>query len=576
MANNSDFTFKISLSVLNDLGRKLYRSFLTVLGEAVSNSWDADADNVWIYINKDKNSFIIKDDGDGMTATDFQDKFLNIGYHKRKDGQTKSPKGRPYIGRKGIGKLALLSCSDRVSVISKVKGGEYVGGFIDNSGLDDAITSDLELEDYILGKADMKGFEPYVKDHQKGTIIYFDNLKEGIRNSLEQIRKIIALYFRFSLIDESFKIYVDGAKVTLDDLGELIEDTEFLWKINDLEDPYTDKKLKYDKKNKAEQTNLLEPMKKLHLDLKVKGFIASVRKPRDLNITSTGERVGVDLLVNGRLRERNIIEHIPTARVTENYLYGQISFDGLDDEKDRFSTSREGIVADDEKYQSLLKPLRDLLLGTVFVDWDEWRRKHHKDGDPDSQAIPKRERKAEELYNVVSKEYELEKDPEHPERKKKVDGWVEDLANDARYNFSSYAECFISENLVRKHIKENKIPFSPEAKTEIKEMKKKEKTNKNRGNVSIDVRKAPSDSSYLSMDGLANLVDKSKDPHHIAGLSRDADAYKPIRDAVMHTALLTDEAKDRLSSVSENIKGRIKTLLSDNSKSKVKHKKSKT
>ena len=40
------YNFNISLSILNHLGRNLYRSFMTVLGEAISNSWDADANNV--------------------------------------------------------------------------------------------------------------------------------------------------------------------------------------------------------------------------------------------------------------------------------------------------------------------------------------------------------------------------------------------------------------------------------------------------------------------------------------------------------------------------------------------------
>ncbi len=46
----------------------------------------------------------------------------------------------------------------------------------------------------------------------------------------------------------------------------------------------------------------------------VAGFIASVEKPRDLKIMTTDERVGIDLFVNGRLRERDILKHIPTAR----------------------------------------------------------------------------------------------------------------------------------------------------------------------------------------------------------------------------------------------------------------------
>src|SRR5271163_4231720 len=117
MKDKQPFTFEISLSVLNHLGRSLYRSFATVLGEAISNSWDADAKNVHIVLNREKNSFLIQDDGIGMTANDFQAKFLKIGYSKRRDGSKSSPSGRPFIGRKGIGKLALLSCADRITII---------------------------------------------------------------------------------------------------------------------------------------------------------------------------------------------------------------------------------------------------------------------------------------------------------------------------------------------------------------------------------------------------------------------------------------------------------------------------
>lgn len=69
---NTAYTFNISLSILNHLGRNLYRSFITVLGEAISNSWDADAKNVHIVIDKAKNTLIIKDDGRGMNSDDFQ------------------------------------------------------------------------------------------------------------------------------------------------------------------------------------------------------------------------------------------------------------------------------------------------------------------------------------------------------------------------------------------------------------------------------------------------------------------------------------------------------------------------
>lgn len=546
---------------MDHLGRNLYRSFSTVLGEAISNSWDADAENVWIQVDRERGSFFIKDDGVGMSADDFQNKFLKIGYSKRKEGKTKSLEGRPYIGRKGIGKLALLSCAKKIAVISKVSGNEYIGGVIDNSALDEAITNDLVPEDYPLEKVDMSIFSKLTKGHEKGTIIYFEGMKEGIRNSLEYLRKLIALYFRFSLVDDSFKIFVDGKRITLGDLKDLAEDTEYLWNINDLHDPYVKKSLTYKKTNPRRDTNLLEPSKSIKMTRDINGFIASVRMPRNLKIMGTEEKVGVDLFVNGRLREKDILRHIPTARIVESYLYGQIHFNSLDDEVDRFSTSREGVVPDDEKFAGLLEDLRKVLNDTVFRDWDNWRRKHHNTGDSDNPTITQKERKAEELFNEVSKDYEIS-DTKHPRKKEKVDEWVNGLTEDARYNFPSYAECFISENLVRRHIEEKKIKLSREAKSEVTKMKKKEKTNKERGNVSIPIRKTPVNASYLAMDDLANLVDK-RDPIKEACLARDANEYKPIRDAIAHTALLTDEAKTRLTTVSDNIKERIKTLLAN-------------
>ena len=550
MSNKQTFTFEISLSVLNHLGRNLYRSFITVLGEAISNSWDADAKNVWLYVDRDTNSFVIKDNGKGMTSADFQGKFLKIGYSKRKDGTTQSEGGRPFIGRKGIGKLALLSCAKTIAVISKQVGSAYVGGVIDNSGLDEAIRDDLTADKYPLGAWNDSAFAPYITDHDHGTIIRFDDITDGIRNRVDYLKRALALYFRFSLIDKSFDLFMNDEKITLAHLKELADKTEFAWRINDLSDPYVEQGL----------TKLKEAAKQLNVKYDISGFVASVEKPRDLKILTTDDKVGVDLFVNGRLRERDILKHIPTARVAENYLYGQIHCDGLDDALDRFSTAREGIVSEDPKFKELLDVLRTKVVGIILEDWDVWRRKHRRDGDPDNESITKKERKSQELYNAVSEEYELPEETAE-ETKSAVDKWVQTLAGDATFNFGSYAECFISENLVRKYIDEKGVALSPEAVKEVEMRKKNEEQFKGRGGISIDIRRTEVDLSYLSMDYLANLVDK-RDAIKEACLSRDANEYKPIRDALMHTALLTDEAKRKLSSVYDNIKGRVRRLLS--------------
>jgi hypothetical protein len=194
----------------------------------------------------------------------------------------------------------------------------------------------------------------------------------------------------------------------------------------------------------------------------------------------------------------------------------------------------------------------------VVEDWDKWRIKHREEGDPDNERLSKKERASLGLFGAVSKEYDLSKSSAN---KGKVAGWVDGLSEDAAFNFESYADCFVSENVVRRYIKDKKMPLSPEAQAEAERWKKTEIDNKGKGNISITIRRGSTDSSYLSMDFLANLVDKPTDPLKEAALARDAKEYKPIRDAVAHTALLTDAAKSKLSSVRENIKQRVKTIV---------------
>ncbi|MCD4726616.1 MAG: ATP-binding protein [Pirellulales bacterium] len=548
------FTFNISLSVLNHLGRNLYRSFITVLGEAISNSWDAEADNVWIYLNREENYLVIKDDGSGMNENDFQSKFLKIGYSKRKDGENKTPnKNRPFIGRKGIGKLALLSCAERISIITKTDNTKFIGGIIDNSGLDQAIEDDLTPQEYPLDTLDFKVFDKYSDDLEKGTIIYFDQIEDGIKNTEDYLKKVIALYFRFSLIDPKFNIFFNDEPITIENLDSLADSTQLLWKINKSNDPYVLDKLLPNQHLKNSKT----------IDSSVirSGFIGTVVKPSYLKILTTEEKVGIDLYVNGRLREKDILKHIPSARVPESYMYGQIHCDFLDDETDRFTSSREGIISDDTLFQEILTELKSLI-NSIIDEWDKLRINLRQDGDSENPRVSKKERKSRELFNTIATDFVP---PQGSDNRDKIEDWISKLANDAQFNFSSYGECFISENLIRNYIKDQKITLSPEAQKEIEKWKRVESESKNKGNISIDIRKNVNDLSYLSMNYLSYLVDmKDKgNPTKFANLSRDADEYKPVRDALAHTALLTDLAKLRLTSTYENIKARIKSILNE-------------
>lgn len=546
----NQFTFNISLSVLNHLGRNLYRNFITVLGEAISNSWDADALNVWIYIDRDKDILIVKDDGEGMDEVDFQTKFLKIGYTKRKGGIVKTHElTRPFIGRKGIGKLALLSCAKRIHILSKKKDKSFVGGIIDNTGLDAAITDDLTTQQYPLEELDLSIFGSLPDKLEKGTIIYFEEINDGIKNRVEYIRKLIALFFRFSLIDPTFKIYLNDDPISLNELNELSLSTQFVWQINSMNDPYL--------KDKISATNThIKQYKKVSSELEITGFIASVEKPSQLKIKQTTETVTVDLYVNGRLREKDLLKHIPSTRVVESYLYGQIHYNNLDGEKDRFTSSREGVISDDPLFKSFLLEL-STLISNVMADWDSWRAGLNQDGDPDNPRITRKERKSRELFNTVVDEFVP---PKSSANRSIVDEWVNSLTEDAQFNLSSYAECFVAENLLRKFIKHKKIDLTS-LETELKEYKKREKNAKDLGNVSFDIRANNDDLNYLSMDDLAITADRPTDKFKEAALIRDAKVYKPIRDAMAHTSVLTKIAKQSLNTTYENIKARVKKLL---------------
>lgn len=546
---SENFTFNISLSVLNHLGRNLYRNIITVIGEAISNSWDADAHNIWITINREKMYMAIEDDGNGMSGEDFQEKFLKIGYSKRKNGNYRSALNRPFIGRKGIGKLALLSCAQKVHIASKKMGEEVVGGVIDNSALDRAITDDLNSQDYMLENLSDEMINEMSK-LEKGTCIVFELVNNGIFNTIDYIKKAIALYFRFSLIDEQFNIYVNGDLINEDMLKELADDTQFLWIINEIKDPF------------LEKISLKSEAKKLVSTMKIKGYIASVKKPSGVKIRGTQEKVTIDLFVNGRLRERDILRHIPTARIVESYVYGQIHYDDLDkgDSKDIFTSSREGIISDDPAFKTFIDEV-EKLFKRILVDWDTLRRSHGDDGDPDNMAITPKARKAQELFNTTLKD--MGKQGHFVKKGGLVDIWIKKLSEEAQFNIPSYTECFVSENLLREFIKYNKMVLSPEAIAEAEKWRQKEEQNKGRANISYDIRLSNEDMFYLDMSYLSNFIDKAADGQKDPALSRSALMYKPVRDAVGHTSVITNVAKQQLSIEFENIKARLIKLLKD-------------
>lgn len=548
----NEFNFAISLSVLNHLGRNLYRNFITVLGEAISNSWDADAKNVWIDFNKDTKFFTIKDDGDGMDANSFQNKFLKIGYSKRKDGDTRTENGRPYIGAKGIGKLALLSCAKKVTIFSKKAGENYIGGLIDNSGLDEAITDNLNPDEYPLEEPDIALIDGLSEGHDKGTIIAFEGADEVLRVTEEQIKKLLAMSFHFSLIDPEFTIHVNGEPINVADLTSLAESTQFLWRLAEYDDDFL-----------RTMENLKKDVTAPETKLPISGYIASVAKPSNLKVRGAEDvRASVDLFVNGRMREKNVLRHIPTQRLVENYIYGQIHFDEMDGDGDSpFTSSREGIVETDPNFEALIIYLRRTLMPKVIDQWDEFRLANREEGDDENPRKTTRQRKAASL--VAAAESEFTPTPEDGDEDDLISGWLKGLQDDAEYNVSAYVDCFLSENLVRKFLEQSGLEITDDAKKNVTKYRNQEENGKGKANISFAIRANESDLGFLSMYDLAESAEGSKKTDGKQSLWSDAIQFAPARNAVGHTGLLTDDAKHHLNGIFRNIRGRVRTLFKE-------------
>ena len=368
----SEFKFEFALEILNHLGRGLYRNFATVVAEAVSNSWDAEATEVRITIDKDNKTMDILDNGKGMNDEDFQGRFLKIGYSRRDDKDNQSK--RKVLGRKGIGKLAMLSISNKVILVSKKTNQNPIGGVIDNSEIDQKIKTDAK---YVLGKLPIN-FEEVIRE-PSGTYIKFEGIKDTVNNP-ELIKKYLAVLFNFSFSSpqERFDISVNGEKIGIENLDELNGNTQFLWTINFNDDDLEKLKNRF---NHVEEQNKLSNYQfivssETH---QIKGYVASVILPRHLKIHGTGElfKAGLHLFVNGRLRQEDIFKDIASQRVVESYLYGEIHVDSFDEGNDIFTSNREGVIKDSDEYIALLVELKKIQK-IVLEDWDKWRAEKNK------------------------------------------------------------------------------------------------------------------------------------------------------------------------------------------------------
>lgn len=160
----SKYALTISRLTVDKLGVKLYDRVAAVIAELISNSYDADATEVFVeapmgqLLATVSGGIVVKDNGHGMIPDEINDQYLRVGTDRRTDRGDTSPKfKRKVLGRKGVGKLAPFGICKTIEVVSA--GGKKVSGK-DGKKLSGYRTAHLILRYDEMLKDEKKAYAP--------------------------------------------------------------------------------------------------------------------------------------------------------------------------------------------------------------------------------------------------------------------------------------------------------------------------------------------------------------------------------------------------------------------------------
>jgi len=337
------FTMEFEPATIEHLGLKLYSSLPPVIGELVSNAWDAEADKVWITIPEgtiDHASVVaIRDNGNGMSPTEVQEKYLLIGRNRREtENADVSPnKKRPLTGRKGLGKLSGFGIADRIEIRS-VKDGFAAAILLDYQKMKKCPRGKPYEPEIVASKSGKTADED-------GTTVTISSLRRQRPIDRNYIMKELARRFRF--IGSGFLVYINGQPIK-ESARRQKSDCREAWDVKSLD-----------------VGDVVDGPR----DWKVNGWIGVLEK------SSQTDR-GVDIFARGKAVELDTMFNLKTthAQFARAYVVGEVNAEFLDSDEDRIATARNSVNWETEAGQRLQewgeKALRD-----VFDRWLQLQRK---------------------------------------------------------------------------------------------------------------------------------------------------------------------------------------------------------
>jgi hypothetical protein len=420
MSNVKKYQLEIEPAILELLGPSLYTNIYYVLSELIANAYDADASNVYIINNPDK--IVVEDDGSGMSYDDGVQKYLKVAQTSRtNEANSITPiYKRRRMGRKGVGKLAALSVSENVRVMTVANGDK--SGFV----LSRNVKPDRLLQP--ITEKDIK-FEKISSD---GTSIVMDNPQLPLHVTPEvQKRNILRL---FPLLSNDFKIHIinDSNELVIDSFDhEIIPQLATLRIIgSDFADLKNDFTNDYPGSPKPIFDECTEPIviseytdpstkesKKIlmrnnsgedvEIEIQICGWIGNYRSTKEHKAEASEFSDNfISILANDKLGTFNILPEVGKNRLTEVYVVGQLHIDIFErtDLPDMALSNRQGYKSGDIRYQIVKNYIRDNLLPEVLemrVNWADQKNLIKKERKNNEQKQREEEfKRAVEEYKV--------------------------------------------------------------------------------------------------------------------------------------------------------------------------------
>ena len=352
-ASGPKYRMTLSLNVLKHLGLGLYSNVPAVLSEVVANAWDADAKHVDINIEPETGKITIKDDGHGMTVKDANERYLTVGYERRRaSGGALTPVlGRHVMGRKGIGKLSLFSIAKNVEVHS-ISGNDRHGFVMELDKIEETIANGEEAE------YTPRVIEPEDIQLPQGTLITLTDVKRQLNQTNRWLRRRLARRFSVIGANHDFEITLNGIPITLQD-REYYDKVQFIWTFGQRGEE-TEAACRNLEHRVQRSVNIKEGPD----GLKIEGWIGTAKEAGQLKDSDTDESINkIVILVRGKLAQEDILEEFGEGGIYSKYIIGEIHADFLDedDEDDIATTSRQRIIEEDPRYQALKAKLRNEL-----------------------------------------------------------------------------------------------------------------------------------------------------------------------------------------------------------------------